>query len=185
MTAVPYDFNSSLIVSHKGFAKEYSCMIYLFAGDVEYVHYDIIQKFWEHNILCVRKQMAEDVGVFSSRLGVSTVLAGGNELGLVESDAERETVLGRQSKNVHSRCPICNRWLLVNRLGLFRVCGPVLRCQGSQCQGSRSCPVYQSPSAQSPSNLNHADFSSSQFVISTSCISRVCRVEMELCIGKW
>ena len=58
--------------------------------------------------------MADDMAVSSSgeHHGVSSVSAGGNELGLVEGDAEGESVLGRQSKNVHSRCPICNHWML-------------------------------------------------------------------------
>ena len=48
-------------------------------------------------------------------------LAGGNKLRLVESNIEGESVLGRQSRNVCSRCPVCNRWMLVTRLGLFCV----------------------------------------------------------------
>ena len=36
------------------------------------------------------------------------VSVGENELGLVVSDAEGESVLGRLFRNVRSRCPACN-----------------------------------------------------------------------------
>ena len=40
-------------------------------------------------------------------LGVSKVSsAGGNELGFVDSDTEVENILGKQSRNVRSLCPV-------------------------------------------------------------------------------
>ena len=71
--------------------------------------------------------MADDVAVssYGELLGVSTVSAGGNELGLVNSDAVGESVLGRESKNVRSRYPICNRWMI----GPPPRYGPVRDCE--------------------------------------------------------